>query len=180
MFCSNCGAAVQPTASFCQKCGSQLSRSVPPPTTPIAAATQEEGFSLWNPNAAANWSLIFTPAFGSYLQMLNWRTLGQHDKASSALNWFYVSLVVLLVYVLMGVFMQDSNAADGASRVLGFVYLLTWYFSTGRAQGKFVKERLGDTYTRRPWGKVLLMGIGAILGYFMLAVVVGLILGAAR
>ena len=37
---------------------------------------------IWNPNAAANWSLIFTPAFGAYIQMLNWQRLGQEPRLS--------------------------------------------------------------------------------------------------
>ena len=111
--------------------------------------------------------------------MLNWKALGQSDKAESSKNWFYASLVILVVYVLMGVFISNPEAADAASRGLGFCYLLVWYFSTGRSQGKFVKEKFGTGYSKRPWGKALLIGIAAIIGFFIFAVIVGIILGAA-
>lgn len=45
--------------------------ATPAPTREAAA------IALWNPNAAANWSLLFTPLFGAYLHMLNWRSLGE-------------------------------------------------------------------------------------------------------
>lgn len=32
----------------------------------------ETSLPLWNPNAAANWCLLFTPSFGSWLHMKNW------------------------------------------------------------------------------------------------------------
>mgnify|MGYP003603740903 CR=1 FL=1 len=177
MFCSHCGSENQPVARFCQKCGNALSRAPANET----ASTQPQVFeaAIWNPNAAANWSLIFTPAFGAYLQMLNWRALGEPERAASSQNWFYVGLGMLAVYFLMGAFMDDPKAADGAARGLGFLFLLVWYFSSGRAQGKYVKEKFGKTYAKKPWGKALLIGVGAIVGYFIVAVVIGLVLGVA-
>ena len=71
------------------------------------------------------------------------------------------------------------NAAEGAARGRGFPFLLVWYFSSGRAQGKYVKEKFGKTYAKKPWGKALLIGVGAIVGYFIVAVVIGLVLGVA-
>ena len=177
MFCSQCGSENQPAARFCQKCGGTLSSDSAQETTSIQPQAAEA--AIWNPNAAANWSLIFTPAFGAYLQMLNWRALGETEKAASSQNWFYVGLGMLAVYVLMGVFMSDSKAADGAARGLGFLFLLVWYFSSGRAQGKYVKKKFGTTYAKKPWGRAFLIGVGAIVGYFIAAVVVGLVLGVA-
>jgi hypothetical protein len=133
--------------------------------------------AIWNPNAASNWSLIFTPAFGSYLNALNWRTLGEPDRAQSAMVWFYCSLGLLFVYIFMGVFIADKKVVDGASRVLAFLYLLIWYFSAGRAQAKYVKGKFGSDYPRRSWSKPLLIGVAAIVGYFMLAFVIGFIIG---
>ena len=141
----------------------------------IYAEDSNQRDAIWNPNATVNWSLIFTPAFGSYLQMLNWKALGQFDKAESSKNWFNASLAILPIILLMGAFMSDSKAAEG----LAFLYLLVWYFSVGRSQGKFVKEKFGSNYPKKPWGKVLFTGIAAIIGYFAFAVVMGLIFGAA-
>jgi hypothetical protein len=111
--------------------------------------------------------------------MLNWRALGEPEKASSAQNWFHVSVAMLALYVLMGVFMDDSKAADGAARGLGLLFLIVWYFSAGRAQSKYVKEKFGSTYARKPWGKALLIGVAAFVGFIIAAVIVGLVLGVA-
>ncbi len=177
MFCSQCGTENQFTARFCQKCGAAISDVPAQAAASVQSQTAES--AIWNPNAAANWSLIFTPAFGAYLHLLNWRVLGEPEKAASSQNWFYVSLGMLAVYILMGVFMDDPKAADEAARGLGFLFLLVWYFSAGRAQGKYIKEKFGKTYARKPWGKALLIGVGAIVGYFIAAVVIGLVLGVA-
>ncbi len=179
MFCSKCGTENQAEAAYCHKCGTSLSKIGVQQNIATSVVGSEPNNAIWNPNAAANWSLVFTPAFGSYLQMLNWKALGQPDQAESSKNWLYASLAILVVYVLMGVFMSDSKAADGAARGLGFLYLLVWYFSAGRSQGKFVKEKFGSNYPKKPWGRALLIGIAGIIGYFIFAVVVGLILGAA-
>lgn len=170
MFCSQCGTENQREARFCQKCGNALSGEMP--QSNAAAET-----AIWNPNAAANWSLIFTPAFGAYLQMLNWRTLGEPERADAAQNWFYAGMVLLAVYVLSGIFMRDAKAADGLARGLGFLFLLVWYFSAGRAQSKYVKEKFGANYARKPWGKALLMGVAAFICYLIAAVAIGLVVG---
>ena len=179
MFCSRCGTENQAKASYCHKCGTSLSNIGVQQSSPTSVAASDQSNAIWNPNATANWSLVFTPAFGSYLQMLNWKALGQSGKAASSQNWFHASLAFLIVYVLIGVFMSDSKAADGAARGLGFLYLLVWYFSVGRSPGKFVKEKFGSNYPKKSWGKALLIRITAIIGYFIFAVAVGLILGAA-
>lgn len=172
MFCSQCGSENQPAARFCQKCGSTLS-SAPAQEAP---SIQPQA-AIWNPNAAVNWSLVFTPAFGAYLQMLNWRALGETRKAALSQNWFYASLGMFAVYILVGIFIRDSKAAEGSAHALGFLFLLVWYFSTGRAQGKYVKQKFGKIYAKKPWGKALLVGVGALIGYFVAAMVVGLIFG---
>ncbi|MBN2266851.1 MAG: zinc-ribbon domain-containing protein [Candidatus Babeliaceae bacterium] len=178
MFCQNCGQSLQENAQFCSKCGAPTSksekRSDSSPTVDISINEQN---AIWNPNAASNWSLIFTPAFGSYLHALNWRTLGEQDRASSAMVWFYFSLVMLVVYIFMGMFIADEKAANGAARGLAFLYLIIWYFSAGRSQAKYVKAKFGKDHPRRGWGKPLLIGVAAIIGYFILAVAVGATLG---
>ena len=153
---------------FCPQCSADNPASPPAPALDNA---------IWNPNAAANWSLLFSPAFGAYLHMLNWRSLGQPGRAAAAQHWFLASLTMLLVYVLLGVFMADSRAADAASRGLGFVYLITWYFAAGRSQARYVKEKFGADYPRKPWGRALGLAVAGLAGYFFLAVVVGVIAG---
>lgn len=179
MFCSKCGTEFQSGAGFCSKCGQATSGAVisssDRPSTP-----SQQVEAIWNPNAASNWSLIFSPAFGSYLHALNWRTLGESEKEKSAMGWFYFSLAMLGVYLLIGVlFMEKPEEADGAARGVGFLYLLVWYFSAGRVQARYVKEKFGSSYSRRAWGKPLLIGVAAIIGFFTLAIIIGAIIGSA-
>lgn len=178
MFCSQCGNENQSTARFCQKCGSSLAEAAP--SAMASDHPKVNKSAIWNPNAAANWSLIFTPAFGSYLQMVNWRALGEPDKAASSKNWLFVSLGMLSVYVLMGVYMDDSKVAGVLSRGIGFIFLLIWYLSSGRAQIKYVKEKLQTTYPRKPWSKVLLIGLVATFGFYFVAALVGQAIGVAK
>jgi len=42
------------------------------------------------------WSLLFTPAFGAFLQMRNWEALGEPSKAVTSRIWVAVTLVVLV------------------------------------------------------------------------------------
>lgn len=152
----------------------------PPKAQVTDVAAEGAAQPIWNPNAAASWSLLFSPAFGSFLQMLNWRALGESQKADDARGWFIVSLAMLAVYILIGVFASDAQAADAISRAVGFAYLLVWYFAAGRQQGKYVKERWGKDYPRRGWGKPILIAIGAFVGYFLIAVAIGVVIGLAR
>lgn len=180
MYCSQCESENQPAACFCQKCENSLSST---PANEAGTASTDLHVSeaaIWNPNAAVNWSLIFTPAFGAYLQMLNWRALGESEKAASSQNWFYVSLGMLAIYALMGVFMDDSKAAVEGIRGLGFLFLIVWYFSSGRAQNNYIKEKFGSSYIKKPWGKVLLIGVAAFFLFFIAAVSAGILLGVTR
>ena len=106
MFCPQCGSESQPAAQFCQKCGNALSTAAE--NSNANAHSQAGQAAIWNPNAAVNWSLVFTPAFGAYLQMLNWRALGESDKAKSAENWFHAGVGVLFVYLLIGAVIGDQ------------------------------------------------------------------------
>jgi hypothetical protein len=135
--------------------------------------------SIWNPNAAANWSLIFTPAFGAYIQMLNWRHLGDEDQAAKSRQWFWASLVMLAVFVLAPSLMPEKSA-DGAVRGLGLVFLLSWYFSNAKVQAKHVKSIYGNAYPRRGWGKPLGFAVLAVFAYFVVVVLVGVLLGAVQ
>jgi len=144
------------------------------PSARVADAGSEAAPPLWNPNAAASWSLLLTPAFGALLHMLNWRELGEEGKAGAAKGWFIASLVMLVVYL---VFAIAQPALD--MRYLGFAYLLTWYFAAARGQARYVKDRFGNDYPRKGWGKPLLLGVAAFVGYFLVAVIAGAIAAAA-
>jgi len=129
----------------------------------------EPGVALWNPDAATKWSLLFTPAFGAYLHALNWRAMGERKRARASMNWFYVGLSVLAFNLSLGFFVSN----DSVARLAALVYILSWYFSSARVQAKHVKQRYGVSYTRRSWGKPLLIAMGGVAGFFALAVLAG-------
>lgn len=129
---------------------------------------------LWNPNAAANWCILFTPAFGAYLHMLNWRALGESDKAAASQRWFYASVGMLALYLLIAL-MASDKVADGVPRLLGLIFLLSWYFASAREQARYVKQKFGADYTRQPWSKALGLAVLALVGYLLLAVVFGVV-----
>lgn len=133
--------------------------------------------ALWNPSVTVNWSLIFTPAFGAYLQMLNWRALGESGKAAWSMAWFYASLGMLALYIYMGASADDPMGEDKIARGIAFTFLLVWYFFFGKTQGVYVKEKLGKNYAKRSWGMPLLVGVGGFIGFYATAVMAGYVSG---
>jgi hypothetical protein len=133
--------------------------------------------ALWNPNAAALWSLIFTPVFGAYLHALNWRALGDSDRENSSMNWVYAGGALLLLFLLIEVLVPSGNKGDAASRTIEFVFLLAWYFGSARAQAKLVKEEFGAAFTRKSWRKPLLMGLAGFGIYIVLMVAIAAVIG---
>ncbi|SMC27251.1 hypothetical protein SAMN02745857_02768 [Andreprevotia lacus DSM 23236] len=123
-----------------------------------------EAPALWNPDAAGNWSLLFTPVFGAILGYKNWVAIGDEEEARRAKVWVIVSALVVLVML--------------AIPQLAFPYLLVWYFAANRPHAKYVKERWGKDYPRRGWGKPL--GIGVLCIVAVWAVVFGLVMAVAR
>ena len=136
-----------------------------PPTAVGGMAKRAVAPALWNPNAAASWSLLFTPAFGAFIHMKNWQTLGEPSKAASAKTWAVFSLVASVSLGLLGVFLTGSKGLGGASIGLPLIILIAWYFGSGQAQAQYVKERYGTSYPRRDWTTPLLIGFGLYLGY---------------
>lgn len=130
---------------------------------------------LWNPNAAASWSLLFTPVFGAWLHMRNWRALGDPAKASQQGWWIVASVVLMLGLAAASIALPENKTLDAMSRIGGLALLLAWYFSSAKAQARLVKERYGDGYARRGWGLPLLFGVLGMLAFFVAAVAMVLV-----
>jgi hypothetical protein len=126
---------------------------------------------LWNPGAATAWSLLFSPAFGAYLQMLNWRALGEPALAQQSKNWFIGSMVYLSLAMFGAMLLPDSKLIDLATRGVGLAYLLVWYSLSGKLQVHRVKTRYGKDYPRRGWGQPLLWAVGVFLAFMAVAFV---------
>ena len=151
-----------------------------PPRSEVADVVRGEASpSLWNPNAAARWSLLLTPAFGAFLHMKNWQALGEPGKAATSKTWLIVILFLFLVLglALLSGFMPEVKALDRLSSWASIALLLTWYFSSARSQVAFVAGRFGTNYPRRGWLKPISLALLAFVG--VLAVVWAVFLVAA-
>ncbi len=140
-----------------------------PPQSPVADVSPNGDVAppLWNPNAAASWSLLFTPVFGAYLQMRNWQAMGQHDRAKQAL-WWIVGYFLMIAYGVMSAAFQSAGTGGASLRGMGFLYLIIWYFVAARPQVRYVEERYGGNYPRRPWLVPILVAFGAYVAFFVM------------
>jgi hypothetical protein len=118
--------------------------------------------ALWNPRAAALWSLLFSPAFGAYLHMRNWQALEDEQRAGAARIWFIVSLAALALSVLVAM-VTDHDRLNAPLRWIGLALLISWYHSGARPQIRYVKRAFGADYPRRSWMKPLLTAVGVFL-----------------
>ena len=155
-----------------------------PPRAEVAdIARGERTPALWNPNAAANWSLLFSPVFGALVHMKNWQALGESEKATSAKHWAAGALVVFVVLALVSGLAPDNKAMDALSRIVPIGLLFGWYFASARHQTAYVKARFGKNYPRRGWLKPLVFGVLGIVGFVLalglVGVLVGVVLGHA-
>ncbi|WAU72373.1 zinc ribbon domain-containing protein [Acinetobacter sp. TR11] len=159
MFCNQCGQENSNDAKFCSSCGNKLEiqniqASHAPPQLEKTDSPRpiKKRVELWNPNAAANWSLLFTPIFGSYLQMKNWQALGKLEDANTAKNWIIFTIIFILFINFATPFIWDDiEKVTTISRGLGFWYIIIWYFAYARKQPKYVKENLNDKYQKKSW-----------------------------
>ena len=186
MFCSQCGTAAAPGALTCSSCGRPVAPLPPDPVAEWRAATiaemgraEDVEGALWNPAAAAAWSLLFTPIFGAWLHMLNWRALGEPARAAASWRWVQAGFAMVGVCVLLGLALPESKGAESVARSIGMGLLVAWYIGAARVQSAYVREKFGKAYVHRPWGRVLLLAFGAMFGFFavVLVLVVALRLG---
>lgn len=122
--------------------------------------------AIWNPAAAACWSILFTPAFGAYLLMRNWEALGQPRQAALARKWFCFSLGLLLVQVLSAAFNARLNSQSGLVQWCALAWLAAWCVGAALPQARLVRARFGARYPRKTWDHALLAAVAAGTGYF--------------
>jgi hypothetical protein len=153
-----------------------------PPTSNVESIpAYRDSPAIWNPGAAAKWSLLFSPVFGAIIQMKNWQALGEPDKAREAKHWAWGSIGFFVVMMLLGVLLPDSKALDVGSRGAGLGLLVVWYLMSAKSQVSYVTARFGNVYPRRNWGLPILYAVLCFAAFvaivFAIAVVVGLLQG---
>jgi hypothetical protein len=147
-----------------------------PPKAGVEGATIDSARapSLWNPNATANWSLLFTPMFGAWLQMQNWRALGERKRADAAQTWLALSTIIVAGSVFLDLVAPRTLWA-ALTTPLGFVWLLVWYFASGRPHARWVAARFGKDYPRQPWLNPLMWGLAGYVLIFALGALAGIV-----
>lgn len=129
----------------------------PPRTTEHHPQQHNRTPALWNPNAAALWSVLLSPAFGAILHMLNARAL-DHDEQRNA------NLMFLIAYgIVIAIGIPFAIAYDISTNFVGIGMTIGWYLVVGRKQIQFVAEKFGTDYPRKPWLLPIILGILGIL-----------------
>lgn len=136
-------------------------RYLPPQSSDFGSGTGQEAPALWNPNAAACWSLLFSPIFGAALHMFNARAMGDAELEKLNKGFMWGTLAVLVIAILLAIFSGIK------ANFVGIAALGAWYGAVGRKQVALVKERYGSNYPRRSWGKPILLGILGIVALYV-------------
>jgi len=109
----------------------------------------EEELTLWSPRAAINFSVLFTPIFGAYIQAQNWKNLGKVDEYKNSKNWFYISIGATISFPFL---------PDSFGYIPALVLIAVWYYSSGLNQMQYFKEKQIE-YIKRSWKKAILWSV---------------------
>ncbi len=140
--CPFCMGEINAGSTQCPVC-----RKVIPSTEEPKKET--EHVELYNPNAAANWSVLLSPVFGSYALMKNWQILGNESAAKRSKIWMIVLVVLIVILSFLDV------PAYGSALIL----LVVWLFCEQKPQVKYIKAHC-PAYQKKKWGKTVWIGIG--------------------
>jgi hypothetical protein len=128
------------------------------------------GLALWNPSVAIAWSWLFSPVFGSYIQMRNWQVLDEPDRAARARAWLYLSI---------GQQLSQFSVPFISHAFLKFLIFISpllffavWYFSFAKHQRHYLKNNALEDYTRKSWAKVLTISVIGFVLYVCVATVI--------
>jgi hypothetical protein len=137
----------------------------------------DSSLRLWNPNAAALWSLLFSPAFGAFLHARNAESMNRTGEAKANMIWFYITIAYYIFGVVSEFFPPIPDAVFQIA-ILGLIF--GWFFSIGRKQIQHVENTYQNNYQRKSWAKPMLIAIGCYIGFifalFISAVIKRLIL----
>jgi hypothetical protein len=153
-----------------------------PYTPPQASLTEVNQLDpsppLWNPNAAAAWSLLFSPIFGSILHMKNWQALGKTKEAAASKRWVIGCIAAMVAMIVLTFIFPESKSIDRWTTFGGFVLLIAWYAASAREQIQFVTSGYGKDYVRRGWGKPFLYVLLTFVALMAVVIVVAVVAAA--
>jgi hypothetical protein len=120
--------------------------------------------ALWNPKAAALWSLIFTQAFGAFLHARNADAMGRVDEAKANRTWFYISMAYFgLTFVATAI----PAIPRGLFRLIPIGLLFGWYLNVGKKQVIYVSQTCRDVYVRKSLKEPLLIAFCCLICTFI-------------
>lgn len=141
-------------------------------TEQVAGVAEAGALQLWSPAGIVLWSVLFTPAFGAWLQMYNFRRLGDDARAGVAWRWCMAGLAVLGWNALASAVGQrlglDTPLFDWVNGGL----FVAWVWATLAAHVRAV----GSGYARRSWDSVVVLGMLAAVSYLAASSVLRLML----
>lgn len=132
--------------------------------------------ALWNPTAAALWSILFSPVFGSFLHARNAEALHRNNEAAANWRWFYGSGAFMLLYTVAGIYFPEFFSVFSTTIALAYVCL--WHFLTGRHQEVYVKRTYGRDYVKKEWFTPLMIGLVGLVVFFFLNATIAAICAA--
>jgi hypothetical protein len=149
-----------------------------PPKSEVADFTVSEAApALWNPKAAASWSVLFSPVFGAIVHMKNWEALGEPQKAANAKAWALVGVAFFVALTIAGALLPQFKALDAAGRLLAIALLIGWYYASGKPQQAYVDAKFGNDYRKKGWLKPLSLAVLGFIGFIVVAALFGFVLG---
>ena len=96
--------------------------------------------------------------------------LGEQDRTANSHMWMILGLVFMFGYLLLEPWLPESNFEDfyflGS---LHFVFTPLGFIFDGWAQVPFVRDRYGDNYHHRLWGKPIMLGAGGLVLWMMMS-----------
>jgi hypothetical protein len=116
-----------------------------------------------------------------------WRALGESKRAAQSITWCYAGVMLFSFYLVIRLLTlispglaTDAARIDTMTSISAIAFLLIWYFTSARAQVRYVKDRYGASYVRRAWMKPLLIAIACNLGYRTVFFLIGFFCAAVR
>ncbi|MDB4619360.1 TlpA family protein disulfide reductase [bacterium] len=141
--------------------------------TPGEATTSS--IRLWNPNVASCLSLLFSPAFGAWVHAVNWRSLGENDKARQSMKWVWG----IFIFILVDLMIDLSGQSFSIPLITHLIVLLLWYFCFGKSQIKHVKAKQ-TVYTKKSWVRPVgywFLGWVSIFIFAIVATLLSIVMG---